>query len=194
MLSGERIKAQKKYGDSYSFLPTFSPWMSTNNKPIIRATDDGTWRRVYFIPFLNKFKGKNKDVTMPKKLAAERAQILGWMIQGAVKLHKEYNDNLPTPACLDSALADYKKELDVIVAFLDDMTIPFPEMEVNTQELYREYKLWCKENGEYQYNERKFKQELPKKGYPVRKDRNKGEVYVGLKLVTSEKGLIFGEN
>ena len=193
MLSGEKIKAQKKFGDSYDFLPTFNPWMSTNNKPIIRATDDGTWRRLRFIPFLNKFKGANKDVSMPKKLAAERAQILGWMIQGSVKLHKEYNDNLPSPRCLDIALADYKKELDVIVAFLDDMTLPFPDMEINTQTLYREYKNWCKENGEFQYNERKFRQEVPKKGYAVKRDRNQGEVYVGLKLVTSDKGFIFGE-
>ena len=193
MLSGEKITAQKKFGDTYDFLPTFNPWMSTNNKPIIRATDDGTWRRIYFIPFLNKFKGKNKDVSMPKKLYAERAQILGWMIRGATKLHNEYKDNLPTPACLDDALADYKKELDVIVAFLDDMTLPFEGMEINTQTLYREYKNWCKENGEFQYNERKFRQEVPKKGYAVKKDRNQGEVYVGLKLVTSEQGFIFGD-
>ena len=193
MLSGEKIKAQKKYGDSYSFLPTFNPWMSTNNKPIIRATDDGTWRRIYFIPFLNKFKGKDKDVTMPKKLAAERAQILGWMIQGAVKLHNEYDDKLPTPQCLDDALADYKKELDVVVAFLNDMTVPFEGVETSTQEVYREYKNWCKENGEYQYNERRFKQEVIKKNYPTKKDRNKGEVFCGLKLINSGNGLIFGE-
>lgn len=194
MLSGERIKAQKKYGDSYSFLPTFNPWMSTNNKPIIRATDDGTWRRVYFVPFLNKFKGKDKDVTMPKKLAAERAQILGWMIQGAVKLHNEYKDNLPTPACLSAALTDYKKELDVVAAFLDAMTIPYPEMKVSTQELYREYKNWCRDNGEYQYNERKFKTEVIKNNYPVEKDLNRGEVYCGLKLANSDdNALIFGE-
>lgn len=193
MLSGEKITAQKKFGDSYDFLPTFNPWMSTNNKPIIRATDDGTWRRLRFIPFLNKFKGANKDVSMPKKLAAERAQILGWMIQGSVKLHKDYADNLPSPRCLDIALADYKKELDVIMAFLDDMTLPFPDMTINTQTLYREYKNWCKENGEFQYNERKFRQEVPKKGYAVKKDRNEGEVYVGLKLVTSNKGFVFGE-
>lgn len=195
MLSGEKIKAQKKYGDSYNFLPTFTPWMSTNNKPIIRATDDGTWRRIYFIPFLNKFQGKNKDVSMPKKLAAERAQILGWIIQGAVKLHNEYKDNLPMPACLSAALSDYKKELDVVTAFLDDMTTPFPELDVNCQNLYKAYKDWCKENGEYQYNERKFKAEVVKKGYVTRKDLNRGEVYCGLKLISDEnsKGLIFGE-
>jgi phage/plasmid-associated DNA primase len=73
------------------------------------------------------------------------------------------------------------------------MTVPHPDMEINTQILYREYKNWCKENGEFQYNERRFKAEMPKKGYPVRKDRNEGEVYVGLKLSTDNKGFIFGE-
>ena len=193
MLSGEKIRAQKKFGDSYDLLPTFILWMSTNNKPIIRATDDGTWRRLILIPFLNKFKGKNKDVSMPKKLYAERAQILGWMIQGAVKLHNDYEDKLPTIRCLDEALADYKKELDVVVAFLEDVTLPFEDMEINTQTLYREYKRWCIENGEFQHNERKFEQEIIKNGYPVKKDKNNGKVYVGLKLATSDKGFIFGD-
>ena len=69
MLSGEKINAQFKYGQPFSFMPTFSPWMSTNNRPIIRATDFGTWRRIFYIPFLNTFTDDKKDVEMPKKVS-----------------------------------------------------------------------------------------------------------------------------
>lgn len=193
MLGGEKINAQFKYGQPFSFMPTFSPWMSTNNKPIIRATDFGTWRRIFFVPFLNTFTEQTKDVEMPKKLAAENAQILGWMIQGAVRLYKEFQDKLPKPKCLEEALSDYKKELDVIVAFLNDRCIPFPDMQVDAATLYQEYKDWAKNNSEYLFSESRFKQEVPKKGYKLVKDLNKGWVYVGLKLAKDERGIIFGK-
>lgn len=193
MLGGEKINAQFKYGQPFSFMPTFSPWMSTNNKPIIRATDFGTWRRIFFVPFLNTFTEETKDVDMPKKLAAESAQILGWMIQGAVKLYKTYENKLPKPKCLEEALSDYKKELDVIVAFLNDRCIPFPDMQIDAAMLYQKYKEWAKNNSEYLFSESRFKQEMPKKGYKLVKDINKGWVYIGLKLAENEKGLIFGE-
>lgn len=193
MLGGEKINAQFKYGQPFSFMPTFSPWMSTNNKPIIRATDFGTWRRIFFVPFLNTFTEQTKDVEMPKKLAVENPQILGWMIKGAVKLHNEYQDKLPKPKCLEEALSDYKKELDVIIAFLSDRCIPFPDMQVDAATLYQEYKEWAKNNSEYLFSESRFKQEMPKKGYKLVKDLNKGWVYVGLKLAKDDRGIIFGK-
>ena len=194
MLSGEKMTAQFKYGQSFSFLPTFSPWMSTNNRPIIRATDFGTWRRIYYIPFLNTFTDDKKDVDMPKKLAQENAKILGWMIKGAVKLHQQYNDKLPKPKCLEEALSDYKKELDVVVAFLNDRTINFPGMTIEAPRLYQAYKDWARQNGEYCYSESRFKAELPKKGYKLEKDQNRGWLYYGLKLAEDKKGIIFGED
>lgn len=194
MLSGEKLTAQFKYGMVFSFKPTFSPWMSTNNKPIIRATDFGTWRRIFFWPFLNTFTEETKDVDMPKKLAAESAQILGWIIQGAVKLHKEYKDKLPKPKCLEEALADYKKELDVLSTFLSDMCIAFPGMKIEAPKLYQTYKEWARNNSEYLFSESRFKQEIPKKGFKLIRDKNRGWLYDGLKLASDEKGLVFGDD
>lgn len=192
MLGGEKINAQFKYGQPFSFMPTFTPMMSTNNKPIIRATEHGTWRRIFFIPFLNTFTDQTKDVEMPKKLAAENAKILGWMIQGAVRLYQEYQDKLPKPKCLEEALSDYRKELDVIVAFLNERTLPFPEMTIDAAKLYQAYKEWAKNNSEYLFSESRFRQEMPKKGYKLVKSKNRGWVYVGLKFSDDERGLIFG--
>lgn len=194
ILSGEKINAQEKYGRPYSFRPTFSPWMSTNNKPIIRATDYGTWRRIFFVPFLNTFSGDNKDVNMPKKLAAEYPQILGWMIKGAVKLYKEYHNIIPKVRCLEEALADYKKELDVVAAFLNDRCIPFAGLEISANTLYEEYKKWARQNEEYLKSERKFREDVKKAGYQLKKDINKGWIYIGLRLAEDQtRGFKFGE-
>ena len=194
MLGGEMITAQFKYGQPFQFMPTFSPFMSTNNKPIIRATDFGTWRRIFFIPFLNTFTEQTKDVEMPKKLAAESAKILGWMIQGAVRLYKEFEDKLPKPKCLEEALSEYKKELDVVVAFLNDRCLPIVDAQVDAATLYQEYKDWAKNNSEYLFSESRFKLELPKKGYKLMKDVSGKWVYSGLKLAKDVTGLIvFGK-
>lgn len=192
MLGGEKINAQFKYGQPFSFMPTFSPWMSTNNKPIIRATDFGTWRRIFFVPFLNTFTEQTKDVEMPKKLFAENAQILGWMIQGAVRLYTEFQDKLPKPKCLEEALSDYKRELDVIVAFLNDRCLPVVDAQVDAAFLYQEYKEWAKNNSEYLFSESRFKQEMPKKGYKLVKDANGKWVYSGIMLARDNKGIVFG--
>lgn len=194
MLGGEMITAQFKYGQPFQFMPTFSPFMSTNNKPIIRATDFGTWRRIFFIPFLNTFTEQTKDVEMPKKLAAESAKILGWMIQGAVRLYTEFQDKLPKPKCLEEALSEYKKELDVVVAFLNDRCLPIVDAQVDAAALYQEYKDWAKNNSEYLFSESRFKLELPKKGYKLIKDISGKWVYSGLKLAKDVTGLIvFGK-
>ena len=72
LTSGETISAQKKFGDQFEYDPTFSPWMSTNNLPIIRSKDYGIWRRIYLIPFLVKFTDETKDIHMPEKVLPVR--------------------------------------------------------------------------------------------------------------------------
>ena len=191
MTSGERISAQRKFGNQFEFNPTFSLFMSTNNKPVIRATDYGTWRRIFLIPFLNKFTDANKDIHMPEKLKAEAPKILGWLIKGCVKLYSEHKGIIPKPKCVEEALADYRNEMDVIAAFVSDRCVDFPNYKTSAVELYREYKDWAKTNNEYLMSETKFKLELPKRGYVAEKDPNVGRVYVGLKLATDKRGVSF---
>ena len=191
MTSGERISAQRKFGNQFEFDPTFSLFMSTNNKPVIRATDYGTWRRIFLIPFLNKFTDANKDNHMPEKLQKEAPKILGWLIQGCVKLYRDHKGIIPKPKCVEEALADYRNEMDVIAAFVADRCVDFPQYKTSAVELYREYKDWAKTNNEYLMSETKFKLELPKRGYVSMKDPNVGRVYVGLKLALDKRGVSF---
>lgn len=191
MTSGEKINAQFKFGNPFSFMPTFSIWMSTNNLPIIRATDFGTWRRIFFFPFLNTFTGDNKDVKMPQKLAAEAPQILGWMIQGAVRLYNEFNGKLPKPKCLEEALSDYKSSMDVIVSYLHSHCTDMAHYKTSAISIYQDYKDWARTNNEWLMSETKFKAEMTKRGYKTERDANDGEMYIGIRLNTDKKGFSF---
>ena len=132
---------------------------------------------------------------MPKKLAAEYPQILGWIIQGSVKLHNEYHDIIPSVRCLEEALDDYKKELDVVAAFLNDRCISSAEAETTASVLFEEYKKWAKQNEEFLKSERKFREDVKKNGYELKKDINRGWIYVGVRLATdTTQGYRFGED
>ena len=194
MLSGEEITAQHKFGALFAYEPTFTPIMSTNNKPIVRATDFGTWRRLMLIPFLNKFDGSNKDVDMPEKLKAESDKILGWMIQGNIRLEKEFNGLLPKPKCLEMELAGYKSDMDVINAFISERCTIFPEYESEFNVVYQTYKNWARDDNEYGMPKTKFKKELENRGFSFKKNANRGTMLLGLKLDIDTTGHDFSED
>lgn len=188
LTSGETISAQKKFGDQFEYDPTFSPWMSTNNLPVIRSKDYGIWRRIYLIPFLVKFTDENKDIHMPEKLAAEMPQILGWMIQGYLKLQNDYNGVVPKPKCLEEALSDYKNEMDVVNLFIASNCQNFPGYKTNASLLFQNYKKWALDNNEYAMPESKFKADMQKHNFALKRDGSDGWVYIGIKLNSDQKG------
>lgn len=194
LTSGEEIPAQFKFGNSFSYDPTFSPWMSTNNLPVIRSKDYGIWRRIYLIPFVVTFTDENKDIHMPEKLAAEMPQILGWMIKGNIKLNNEYKGIVPKPKCLEEALSDYKGEMDVVNVYIASHCQNFPGYKTSAIRLFQDYKKWALDNNEYAMPESKFKADMVKHGFACIKDVNEGWVYVGIKLNSDQKGHIFGED
>jgi hypothetical protein len=61
----DEVTARFLHEDFFSFIPVCKIWIATNNKPKIVGQDDGIWRRIHMIPFLNKFEGptdnKKKD-------------------------------------------------------------------------------------------------------------------------------------
>lgn len=188
LTSGETIAAQKKFGDQFEYDPTFSPWMSTNNLPIIRSKDYGIWRRIFLIPFLVKFTDETKDIHMPEKLEAEMPQILGWIIKGCIKLNSEYNGVVPKPKCLEEALADYKNEMDTVNLYIASNCENFQGYKTNASTLFQDYKKWALDNNEHLMPEHKFKADMQKHGFQLKRDSNVGWVYVGIKLNSDQKG------
>lgn len=188
MTSGEEIPAQFKFGKSFSYEPTFSPWMSTNNLPIIRSKDYGIWRRIFLVPFLVKFTDENKDIDMPNKLAKEMPQILGWIIQGCIKLYKDYKGIVPKPKCLEEALSDYKNNMDTVNLYIASNCQNFPGYKTSANALFQNYKKWALDNNEYLMSESNFKADIIKHNFPLKRDANEGWVYIGIKLNSDKKG------
>lgn len=179
------ISARFLYGNEFSYEPKFKIWMSTNNRPIIRGTDLGIWRRLVPFNFLNTFTGAQKDKDLPIKLRAEAPDILGWVIQGYAK-YKEMNDLFITKR-QNLWLEEYKTKMNVVLQFIEKECIVSEKSNVNCKELYSAYKKWAQDNTDYTVKESKFSDDLQKRGITVDEVNFVAPHYVGIRL----KGLPF---
>ena len=155
--------------------------MSTNNKPTIRGTDLGIWRRIFMFPFENTFTEKEKDKNLLDKLKAESDRILGWCIKG-YQLYQE-NGDLLRPEKLRAAVQEYKEQMDVLTQFINRECELNPGARIECKELYEAYKNWALNNVEFCMKESKFMLELQAKGITTKVSSNKIKYYVGIGII-----------
>lgn len=184
LTGSDTISAQYKFGNEFSYKPKFKIWMSTNNKPIIRGTDLGIWRRLFLFPFLNSFTGAKKDKELPERLRKESDKILGWCIKGFLK----YQDvGLIEPSSTKKAKEEYKEQMDIVAQFISKECSLNPAYEIDCKTLYSYYKEWAKDNTEFTMKESKFSEELKHKGITQYKAHLQNPVYKGIKIASTYK-------
>src|SRR5699024_6397945 len=175
LTGGDKVTARFLYGEDFEFNPQFKLWISTNHKPIIRGTDDGIWRRMVLIPFTVQIPEHKVDKDLKYKLLREAPAILDWAVEGALKWQKE---GLKMPPSIEKASREYRKEMDVLVYFVEDCCTIDPSGKARAGELFKVYKKWAQDNEEYLMSKQKFGQKMREK-FKYKKDRN-GRYYEGL--------------
>ncbi|NBI05784.1 phage/plasmid primase, P4 family [Senegalia massiliensis] len=177
LTGGDTVTARHLYGKEFEFEPEFKLWMSTNHKPIIRGRDLGIWRRMHLIPFTVQIPDEKVDKNLKYKLKKELTGILNWAVEGCMKWQRE---GLEMPSAVADAVKDYKSEMDVITAFLEDCTEKGPG-EVKSSVLYKAYTNWADENNEYKMSNTKFGKELSLR-FNKKKTRGSNH-YEGIRIV-----------
>lgn len=154
----DTVTARKLYSEEFEFKPEFKLWMATNHKPIIRGTDTGIWRRIHMIPFNVQIPEDKVDKNLTHKLKAEMAGIFKWCIDGCLMWQRE---GLQMPAAVLKSVREYRREMDVISAFIEDKCTL--EGTVQASMLYAAYASWADSNNEYCMSNTKFSTELAKR-------------------------------
>jgi len=181
----EPISARFLHQEFFTFEPTFSVWVRTNHKPIVKGTDNGIWRRIVILPFRRTFSEGEQDPNLEAKLLTEREGILAWMVRGA-QAYLEKGVTI-SPA-MKSEVAQYRTESDILGDFLSDVTEPGTEHEVKQADLFLRFGMWCETNGFKRPTKRSFTAQLGDRGYGQRKS-GRDRYYTGLKI---ESGSGFG--
>jgi len=195
---GEPIRSRRMRMDMFEFKPTHMVILCTNHKPKTPDTDDGIWRRIALVPFLARFWNPDRGDSGPEmyrqdrflgeKLKAERAGILNWLIQGAMSWAKI---GLAEPTEVKLQTEEYRSEENSIGQFVNEKlrrekkTIRTPLLE-----LYKCYKQWTEDNGEYPRSNKAFANELRALGFEtVRGEQNGARTVIGVAITGNVRSL-----
>lgn len=182
LTGGDPISARFMRQDFFEFLPSHKLILSTNHRPKIRGTDAGIWRRVRLIPWTTA--PEKPDTTLGEALLREAPGVLRWAVEGCLGWQRE---GLPRVAAIEAATEVYKHEQDVLALFLEECTTSTPSASTSSSELFKAYKDWAEEQGEYAWTHRAFGQALAERG--VDKAKRHGTMhYVGLGLLADRPG------
>ena len=162
----ETIAARYLYSETFEFRPLFKLWFAANHRPVIRGTDFAIWRRIRLVPFLVTIPLDDRDPELPEKLREELPGILNWVIAGALAWQR---DGLDAPPIMRIVAEQYRTESDVMGAFIDECCETGNGFEVGASDLYRAFKRWCEQNGEWCPSQTHFGRRLDDRGFSSRR-------------------------
>lgn len=166
LTGGDRVTARFICRDNFSFAPTWKICMFTNHRPLIRAQDFGTWRRIRLWPFGEKFSEPKdplnpqpgeKDIRLADKLRAEYPGILLRWVRGCLEFQRI---GTKPPVIVTEATAEYKEDSDVVGQFVVECCDLGEALSVTGGMIFSVYRYWCKVNGLTALGNRRFPEQL----------------------------------
>ncbi|MEX0449838.1 phage/plasmid primase, P4 family [Spiribacter sp. 221] len=176
--SREPIRARHLYQSSFTFTPTFTPWLRTNHKPIVTGTDTGIWRRIVLIPFERQFTEDEADPSLESRLRQELPGILRWAVIGAMAW---YRSGLQVPDRIKSESKRYRTESDLLGQFLEECTKPDPSGRVEQKVLWQRWRTFCQDEGVSEGSKKTFTRRLAERGISATRSNGKS-YYAGVVL------------
>ena len=178
LTGSDPVRARYMGKDFFEFTPSHKLWFAVNHKPVIGGTDNGIWRRIRLIPFTVTIAPDQQDKDLPQLLTAERAGILTWAVKGCLKWQQ---DGLGEPEAVRAATADYRSEMDILGAFLDECCLEQSGAKVRANHAYQVYKRWCADAGERVLTQRAFGRAMTERG--IERFTANGTWYRGIKVL-----------
>lgn len=183
LVAGDSMTVRPLYASPMPFTPNFKLVMTGNHKPIVRGNDRGIWRRVRLVPFEVTF-AENRDTELLDKLKREAPHILAWMVEGAIEWQQR--GLADTPPAIKAATDAYQVDQDLTGRWLEECTMPTPNYETSSGDVYQSYKAWSIDNGLHPASNIALGRRLSERGYKVRQSHGKRFVQ-GLQLTDAAR-------
>ena len=147
--STDRIIIEEKYKQPETITPTHTLCLFTNHLPRVGSTDPGTWRRLIVLPFKAVISEQDAAANFGDTLTREAGgAILSWAIEGAVRFAKA-GYKLTVPDTVRAATQAYQQQEDWLSNFIADCCEVSEDYRVLSSQLYRAYKYWADDAGDY---------------------------------------------
>ena len=116
IVSGDRIDAQYKFKDSFSFYPYCKLIFAMNDLPYIKDDTQALYRRLVIIPFTITFDETQKDINLKAELLESLDAIFNWGIEGLKRL--QCNKKFTESVLIDYEINKYKYESNSVYNFV----------------------------------------------------------------------------
>jgi P4 family phage/plasmid primase-like protien len=179
LTGGDRITARFMNRDFFDFTPHFKLMVAGNHRPSIQNVDEALRRRLHLIPFTVTIPTDQRDPQLAEKLMCEAPGILAWAVQGCLEWQR---DGLTPPDAVRLATDEYFHAEDAIGRWLEECCERNPQRRETSSALFKAWRRWCEENGEFDGSTKNFSTSLSNRGFtPFRSGKARG--YRGLALL-----------
>lgn len=181
------IKARRMRQDYFEFPRTHKLLLQTNNRPRVNEDTEAVWRRLRLIPFNVVIPLEERDPDLLRKLEAESAGILAWLVRGCLDWQRE---GLGEPEAVQAATADYRDESDPLNDFLADCCELFANAWTHTADLRQAYERHCERTGAKPLGKHNFSASLKRHGVePSRTAQSRG--WQGVRLLSEASMTVY---
>lgn len=141
----DEIYADVKNRPGISFKPIAKFWWAMNAAPRIKDRSGAMLNRLKVIPFIRSVPADKRIGNLHGLLMQERSGIFNWLMDGYVRLLEQTAFTVPEQS--EAWREAYRNENDTEQTFVNEMCQISPDLRIQAEILYSNYKGWCNDNG-----------------------------------------------
>ncbi|MDC8099635.1 DNA primase family protein [Chryseobacterium rhizosphaerae] len=181
LVSGEPVEARLPYGEPFTLKQYAKLIFNCNELPKDVEHTNAYFRRFLIIPFDVTVPPEEQDKNLHTKIIEnELSGVFNWVLEGLNRLleQKRFSDC----QAAQRAVENYRMESDSVQMFLSEHTYCISvNNEIPLQEIYKEYKYFCEDNGFKYCSNKTFSDRLKNLNYNVVR-KNHGRIVNAEKL------------
>lgn len=164
VVTGNRIKAERKGQDPFEFNPYCKLLFSANDIPRMKDRSDAVMRRLVIIPFNARFSKDDKDYDADIGYKLAEQSSMEYLINvGLAGLERvRMNKDFTTSEKITKRLQEYELENNPILEFIDETGIE-NILHERTKDVYRRYQVYCQETSTQPLSRRIFTRQINKR-------------------------------
>ena len=148
VVTGNRIKAERKGQDPFEFNPYIKLLFSANDIPRMKDKTGAVLRRLVIIPFNASFTKESGEYNPYIKYELIEQSSIEYLIRLGVEGLKRIieNNEFTKSEKVQEQLDEYEAENNPIIAFIEDCGVEMIENQP-TNEVYKRYQVFCADNS-----------------------------------------------
>jgi P4 family phage/plasmid primase-like protien len=193
IVSGDSIRAQKKYGQPFSFRNYAKLIFSANRIPDSEDKSYAYYKRWLILQFEKVFERECKDAMLIDKLTTEE-ELSGLLNLALIALRQLQKNGGFSVIPVEKVRKEYERNSNIVKAFLDDRCIidlADPESYTLTSKVYSEYITFCKKKNERPLELNVFGKKLAEQGIEKPRITYFGQreyCYIGIRMRSDIRG------